>query len=140
MAHGVWACGVAALVIGDEFPRRRAARARQTSPILALRWSNLAGLESIVISVTRVIHLGHLRASGVLGDAVVTAETGLCGGARRRARVRAVLGTGKGANGAERVRGARVGQNRAMWRRCSNGGGAPVCVVWPQGWTTAYRI
>jgi hypothetical protein len=36
--------------------------------------------------------------------------------ARRRARERAVLGTGKGANGAEHVRGAK---------------GATACVVWP---------
>jgi hypothetical protein len=50
-----------------------------------LRGSNRAGLGFVVISVTRVIHLGHLRASGVLGDAVATAEVGLCGGARQRA-------------------------------------------------------
>jgi hypothetical protein len=42
-------------------------------------------LASVVIGVTRVIHLGHLRASGVLGDTVATAEAGLCGGAHRRA-------------------------------------------------------
>jgi tRNA(Ile2) C34 agmatinyltransferase TiaS len=51
-----------------------------------------------------------------LGDTVAMAEAGLHGGARRRARERAVLGTGKGANGAEHVRGAK---------------GATACVVWP---------
>jgi hypothetical protein len=84
----------------------------------------------------------------MLGDTVATAEAGLCGGARRCARVRAVLGTGRGTNGAERVRGARVGQNRAMWRRCraaegtprwSGGGRTPAHVVRPQEWATAYR-
>jgi hypothetical protein len=32
-----------------------------------------------MISVTRVIHLGHLRASGVLEVARAAAEAGLCG-------------------------------------------------------------
>jgi hypothetical protein len=76
-----------------------------------------------------------------LGDAVATVEAGQHG-------VRAVLGTGKGANRAERVRGVKASQNSAMWRWCrvaegspwwSGGGGAPACVVWPQEWATAYR-
>jgi hypothetical protein len=76
------------------------------------------------------------------------AEAGLHGGARRRAHVHADLGTGEGANGAKRVRGARASQNRAMRRRCraaeasprwSEGGGAPACMVRPQRWATAYR-
>jgi hypothetical protein len=90
--------------------------------------------------VTRVIHLGHLRASGVLGDTVATAEAGLGGGVRRRARMHADLGTGEGANGAEHVHGAKASQNRATRRRCraaeglprwSGGGGVPACVVRP---------
>jgi hypothetical protein len=52
---------------------------------MVLQGSNRAELGSVVISMTRVIHLGHLRASGVLGDAVATAEAGLYGGARWRA-------------------------------------------------------
>jgi hypothetical protein len=139
---------VAALVIGDEFPRRRAARARWTSPIPALRWPNRAGLGSGTSYATCVTHLGPWRGSARLGDTVATAEAGLHDGARRRARVRAILGIGKGANGAERVHGAKAGQNRAMWRWCtaaegpprwSGGGGVPACVVWLQGWATAYR-
>jgi hypothetical protein len=47
--------------------------------------SNQAGLGSVVISVTRVIHLGHFRASGVLMVARAAAEASLRGGARRRA-------------------------------------------------------
>jgi hypothetical protein len=43
------------------------------------------GLGSVVISVTRVIHLGHLRALGVLGVARAAAKAGLRGGARRHA-------------------------------------------------------
>jgi hypothetical protein len=83
-----------------------------------------------------------------LGDAVATAEAGLHGGARRRARVQADLGTGEGANGAKRMLGARASQNRAMRWRCraaegsprwSYGGGALACVVRAQGWATAYR-
>jgi hypothetical protein len=38
-----------------------------------------------VISLTRVIHLGHFLALAGLGVALVVAEAGLCGGARRRA-------------------------------------------------------
>jgi hypothetical protein len=49
-----------------------------------LRGSNQAGLGSVVIIVTRVIHLVHLRASGVLGVARAAVEAGLRGGARRR--------------------------------------------------------
>jgi hypothetical protein len=52
---------------------------------MVLRGSNRAGLGSIVISVTRVIHLGHLRASGVLGIVRAAVEAGRRGGARRRA-------------------------------------------------------
>jgi hypothetical protein len=37
-----------------------------------------------MIIVTRVIHLGHLRASGVLGVARAAAEAGLHGGAHWR--------------------------------------------------------
>jgi hypothetical protein len=51
------------------------------------------GLGSVMINVTRVIHQGHLWASGVLGVARAAAEVGLRGGARWRARARAVLGT-----------------------------------------------
>jgi hypothetical protein len=32
--------------------------------------------------------------------------------------VRAILGTGKGTNGVESVRGAKTNQNRVLWRRC----------------------
>jgi hypothetical protein len=85
----------------------------------------------------------------MLGDTVATVAAALHGGAHQRAHVHAVLGTGKGANGAERMRGAKANQNRVMWRRCraaegpprwSSGGGAPACMVWPQGWAIAYRI
>jgi hypothetical protein len=80
---------------------------------------------------------------------VATVAVALHGGARQRARVRAVLGIGEGANRVERMRGAKISQNRAMWRRCraaegpprwSSGDGAPACVVRPQGRATAYRI
>jgi hypothetical protein len=73
-----------------------------------------------------------------LGDAVAMVEAGLHGRARRHACVRAVLGTGKDANGAERVHGAKASQNKAMWWWCRaaegpprwrGGGGAPACVV-----------
>jgi hypothetical protein len=63
------------------------------------------GLGSVVISVTRVMHLGHLRASGVLGDAVVTAEAGLCGGARRRAAFWPKQGLRSTTSSAKRTRG-----------------------------------
>jgi hypothetical protein len=95
-----------------------------------------------MINVTRVIHLGRLRASGVLGDTVATAEAGLGGGVRWRARVHADLGAGEGANRAERK--PKQG-DKAMVQSCrgpaprSGGGGVPACVVWPQGWATAYR-
>jgi hypothetical protein len=55
---------------------------------MVLRGSNRAGLGCVVISVTRVIHLGHLRASGVLEVARAAAEAGLHGGAHRRAALR----------------------------------------------------
>jgi hypothetical protein len=74
------------------------------------------GLGSGTSYATCVTHLGPWRGSVRLGDTVAMAEAGLHGGARRRARERAVLGTGKGANGAEHVRGAK---------------GATACVVWP---------
>jgi hypothetical protein len=70
--------------------------------------SNRMGLGSVVISVTRVIHLRHLRASGLLGVARAAVEAGLRGGARRCVRVRAVLGTGVVANGRVRVRSAQA--------------------------------
>jgi hypothetical protein len=57
---------------------------RRSSSKSMLRGSNRVGLGSVVISVTRVIHLSHLRASKVLGDTVATAEAGLGGGARQR--------------------------------------------------------
>jgi hypothetical protein len=50
-----------------------------------LRGSNQTGLGSVAISVTRVIHLRHLWASGLFGIARAAAEAGLRGGARRRA-------------------------------------------------------
>jgi hypothetical protein len=55
----------------------------------------------------------------------VTVAAALHGGTRRRARVLAVLGIRKGANGAARMRGAKANQNRAMWRRCSAAEGSP---------------
>jgi hypothetical protein len=70
--------------------------------------SNRTGLGFVVISVTRVIHLRHLRASGLLGVARAAVEAGLRGGARWRVRVRAVLGTGAVANGRVRVRSAQA--------------------------------
>jgi hypothetical protein len=125
-----------ALVTGDGFPRRRAARARRTSPIPALRWPNRAGHGSVVISVTHVMHLGAWRGSARLGGTIATVAAARHGGARQRARVRAVRGTGKGANGVARVRGAKASQNRVMWWQCgdaessprwSSGGGTPAC-------------
>jgi hypothetical protein len=80
---------------------------------------------------------------------VAMVAAALHGGGRWRPRVRAVLGTRKGANGVARVRGVKASQNRVMWRQCSaagmlprwsNGGGAPACMFWPQGWATAYWI
>jgi hypothetical protein len=50
-----------------------------------LRGSNRTGLGSVVISVTRAIHLRHLWASGLFGIARAAVEAGLRGGARRRA-------------------------------------------------------
>jgi hypothetical protein len=129
---------VAALVTGDSFSQWRVARAHQTLPIPVLRWPNRAGLGSGTGYGTWVIHLGPWRGSARLRDAVVMMVAARHGGARRRARVHAVLGTGKGANGAARVRGAKASQNRAMWWRCSaaesspqwsSSGGTPVCGV-----------
>jgi hypothetical protein len=59
-----------------------AARHRSSSKSM-LRGSNQTGFGSVVISVTRVIHLRHLRASGLLGVACAAAEAGLRGGACR---------------------------------------------------------
>jgi hypothetical protein len=79
---------------------------------------------------------------------VATVVVALHGGAHQRARVRAVLDTGKGANEAEHVRGAktnpkgRCGGGAELQRgppRWSGGGGAPACMVRPQGLVTAYR-
>jgi hypothetical protein len=46
------------------------------------------GLGTVAISVTRVIHLRHLWASGLFGIARAAAEAGLRGGARRCAAFR----------------------------------------------------
>jgi hypothetical protein len=75
-----------ALVTGDSFPQRRAARARRTSPISALRWPNRAGLRSGTGYATCVIHLGPWRGSERLEDAVAMVAAALHGGARRHAR------------------------------------------------------
>jgi hypothetical protein len=106
---------VAALVTGDSFPRRRAARARRTSPISALQWPNRAGLGSGTGYATCVIHLGPWRGSVRLGDAIAMVVAVRHGGACRHARARVVLGTGKGANGAACVRVAKASQNWEMW-------------------------
>jgi hypothetical protein len=58
---------------------------RRSSPNSVLLGSNRVGLGSVVISVTRVIHLGHFLALAGLRVARAAAEAGLRGGAHRRA-------------------------------------------------------
>jgi hypothetical protein len=86
-----------ALVTGDWFP---------------WRWPNRAGLGSGTDYATCVIYLGPWQDLARFGDAVAMVAVALHGGAHRHARVRAVLVTGVGANGAVRVHGAKTNQGR----------------------------
>jgi hypothetical protein len=68
-----------ALVTGDWFLRRRAARARRTSPNLTLRWPNRAGLGSGTDYATCIIHLGPWRDSAGFWAAVAMTAAALHG-------------------------------------------------------------
>ena len=61
--------------------------------------SNRHGLGSGMVYVSRVIHLGSKRGSGMLGAACTVAPTALRGGSRRHMRVQVALGSGPGAGG-----------------------------------------
>jgi hypothetical protein len=62
--------------------RGGAARGSPDFTVNSAPGSNHAGLGSVVNNVTRMIHLGHFQASGVLRVACVAVEAGLRGGAR----------------------------------------------------------
>jgi hypothetical protein len=99
---------------------------------MVLRRSNRAGLGSVVISVTRVIHLGHFLALPGLGVARAVVEAGLRGGARRvrgsccRNGLRSTTSSAKGiGEGAGAHRGLRLAGEAAQGgRRHGPGGGS----------------
>jgi hypothetical protein len=107
---------------------------RRTSSQTVLWGSNRAGLGPVVISVTRVIHLGHLRASGVLGVARAAAESGLCGGTCRRAvfRLQERAKVTEDLVWAELQRRVAGGKVPAAGRRGARGGGR--CRSSPGSW------
>ena len=72
--------GSAALVAGDQAPRRRCAEARRTWPNLAVRGSNRPVFGSGVTYGARVVHLGSKQSSGRLGAALAWAAAGPRGG------------------------------------------------------------
>ena len=102
-----------------------------------------------MIYVAWVIHLGPKRGSGMPGAACPAVEAVLHGMARRRARVRAVLGSGLGRWGSACVRKAtaRLGRARAalQWPRHSEvavrAAAEHRCAVfWVLGWPMGPRF
>ena len=77
---------------------RSAAALRRRRPNSAFPGSNRAGFGSGGDYATRVVHLGPLRALGRSAARHAATAAGFRGGARRSARVRAVPGSGLGAN------------------------------------------
>jgi len=75
---------------------------------MVLRGSNRPGLGSGMVYVSRVIHLGSKRGSGMLGAACTVVGAALHGGARRRTCVHVSLGSGPGAGGRACVREAKA--------------------------------
>ena len=96
-----------------------------------LRGSNRPVIGSVMVYASCVTHLSPKRGSGMIGVVRARAAAALCGGARRRVRVLAVLGFDQGAKEAVRVREANAKGNRTCAVLCSKvrHGGAVACVV-----------
>ena len=86
---------------------------------------------SVMVYASCVTHLSPKRGSGMLGVVRARAAAALCGGARRRARVLAVLGLDQGAKEAVRVCEANAKGNKTCAVLCSEvrHGGAVACLA-----------
>ena len=88
-------------------------------------------LGSVMVYASCVTHLSPKRGSGKLGVVRARAAAALCGGARRRVRVLAVLGLDQGAKEAVRVCEANAKGNKTCAVLCSEvrHGGAVACLA-----------
>ena len=141
---GLWGGG------GAESRRRvSTAGARRTWPKLVVRGSKRPTIGSGRIYVICVMHLASRLGSGRPEEVEKRAVADRRSGARRRAHVRAGLGTRRSVSGVVRVLGVRAspkGRRAWLWHSAgsppwrSSGGGTPGMVFPLLQWTTGPRI